>query len=505
MTQSLERLKRRAKSLLKSYRDDDPEALMRFRAYAPQALPDPVHADALHVVAREEGYPSWPRLKARLDSREGSLEDQLGRLRGALHNGHMLMVEALLAEIPDAAARDLGVAAALYDEDAVEAHLRRDPSAAVQVAGTRSPLLHLCGSRLPLQRPELVERGPRIAARLVASGAEVNAGIPAAPGETHQLSPLYFALGHAGNLPLAEWLLEAGADPNDNESLYHATELGHGAGVDLLLRHGARVEGTNALYRALDFNAHEIVRALLRAGGDPNEVNWKGPGYNTLHHAGLRMCDGEMAEVLLAAGADPQALFDGRLPYATALLYGNIAFAEGLASAGAPTEVPPALEPLVAVAQGRSPEGFIDPAKLPDGGAALLSELVHLPGTLDHIRRLVEAGFPWDAPEGEGLTPVQVAGWEGKQETFAYLLSLSPDLSHVNGYGGTLFSTILHGSENCPARAERDHIACMRLALELGVALPRRAPDAATEPAMAAFLADWAERHPGQVIEGGVV
>ena len=85
-----------------------------------------------------------------------------------------------------------------------------------------------------------------------------------------------------------------------------------------------------------------------------------------------------------------------------------------------------------------------------------------------------------------------------------YFLSLSPDLSHVNGYGGTLFSTILHGSENCPQRAERDHIACMRLALEHGAALPRGALSAIGEEDMIAFLADWAEARPGQVVEDGV-
>ena len=86
----------------------------------------------------------------------------------------------------------------------------------------------------------------------------------------------------------------------------------------------------------------------------------------------------------------------------------------------------------------------------------------------------------------------------------AYLLSLKPDLSHVNGYGGILLSTIIHGSENCPNRGERDYIGCLDLALSEGVALPRRAIDLAGDPDVAAFLSDWAEAHPGQVVEGGV-
>jgi hypothetical protein len=72
---------------------------------------------------------------------------------------------------------------------------------------------------------------------------------------------------------------------------------------------------------------------------------------------------------------------------------------------------------------------------------------------IGHLARLVALGVPFDTPDGEGLTPVQIAGWEGLPDIMAYLLSLKPDLGHINGYGGTLLSTILHGSENNPNRA----------------------------------------------------
>jgi hypothetical protein len=128
---------------------------------------------------------------------------------------------------------------------------------------------------------------------------------------------------------------------------------------------------------------------------------------------------------------------------------------------------------------------------------------LRLPGRLDHVRRLVALGLDYDRPDAEGLTPVQVAGWEGLPEAMGYLLGLRPDLTHVNGYGGTLLTTIIHGSENCPDRARRDHVECLRRALIHGVALPRQAIAFAGEPEVAAFLADWAEARPGQVVDGG--
>jgi len=70
----LGRLKAQAKALLKAFRADDPQARIRVAAQLPRfTLPTPAAhlnrqfalADALHVIAREQGFRSWPRLKAR--------------------------------------------------------------------------------------------------------------------------------------------------------------------------------------------------------------------------------------------------------------------------------------------------------------------------------------------------------------------------------------------------------------------------------------------------------
>jgi len=99
---------------------------------------------------------------------------------------------------------------------------------------------------------------------------------------------------------------------------------------------------------------------------------------------------------------------------------------------------------------------------------------------------------------------VQIAGWEPLPEVMGYFLSLKPDLGYVNKYGGTLLSTIIHGSANAPYRSPRDYIGCLELALKQGVALPRRAIELAGDPNVTAFRADWSEAHPGQVLEDGI-
>jgi len=341
----------------------------------------------------------------------------------------------------------------------------------------------------------------------VANGADVNTGTSE---DDHPLSPLYWALGHAGNLPLATWLLETGANPNDGESLYHATELGHPDGVKLLLAHGADPKGTNALPRAMDFDSAEMVALLLRGGADPNEGSdaWTAGtgvqhGVPVLHQAARRMNSGAVLDLLLDHGADGTATWNGHSAYVFARVFGNFDLAQRLEERGQTTPLTKVEDMLAAAAIGETSIGFIDPAKVPDPYRNILREVLHLPGKLAHLRALVAIGMEWDRPDSEGITPVQAAGWAGLPDVMGYFLKLAPDLGHVNGYGGTLLGTIIHGSENNPNRADGDYVTCLRLALEEGVALPKRAIDMAGDEAVRAFLADWANRKPGQVVEHG--
>lgn len=72
---------------------------------------------------------------------------------------------------------------------------------------------------------------------------------------------------------LGRWLLDQGANPNDAESLYHATDLGHHEGLKMLLDFGADPTGTNALLRAMDFHDHAAVQMLLESGARADDFN----------------------------------------------------------------------------------------------------------------------------------------------------------------------------------------------------------------------------------------
>lgn len=509
-TSPLDRFRRAAKALKARYERGEPDALARLAAHPPRRDgADFRHADYLHVIARENSFASWPAMKEAIETLGLDRAEKLQRLKIALHHGQDNIVQRLLADIPDLAAGHFGLLCGLLDVQSVGAMLREDPSRAVTPIGPWTPLIHLCKSRMYQVWPDKAADAVAIADMLVANGADVNAssfehGSP--------LSPLYWALGHAGNLELAKWLLENGADPNDGESLYHATELGHAEGVKLLLAHGCDPKGTNALPRAMDFDSVEMVRLLLNGGADPNEGSdaWtqgtgKEGGVPVLHQAARRMNSGPLLDLLLDNGADPAATWRGHSAYAFAAVFGNAALVGRIEARGLQTPLTPTEEMLATAAKGDVPEGYIDTAKLPADYRNILREILHLPGKLPHLKALVAIGLEWDRPDAEGVTPVQAAGWCGLPDVMEYFLSLNPNLGHVNSYGGTLLSTILHGAGNNPLRADADYLGCLRLALENGVALPRRAIEASGNAEIVAFLQDWATAKPGQVVEHGVV
>lgn len=504
MTMSTDRLRREAKALARAVRAGEDEALARVRAVFPGAA-SVKHADALHVIARESGFASWPRLKLAGEISGMTREARAERLKVALYFGQDHVVRALLGAEPGLARANLGLRIALYDLDGVKAELAGDPEVASRVIGVRAPILHLAFSRHWRALPEGGARSVAMAELLVAHGADVNASYPAEPGSEHRLSALYGALGHAGNMDLARWLLEHGADPNDNESLYHATELGHAGGLRLLLKHGARSEGTNALLRAMDFNDLEMVRLLLEAGADPNEGVAEHPSGQPpvlipgLHQAARRMCSADIAEALIAHGGDGRASYQGHSAYAIACMRGNRAVAAVLRSHGQATELSE-IEKLLARAAEGPVAGRIDPGALSAEQRLLIHRMLGFDGTLDHIKRLVALGYDPDWCDEQQMPAIHIAAWEGLSDAVRWLLTLGPDLEHKNMYGGDLMGTVIHGAEFCPARAARDHLGAARAILDAGARLHLHDVTHCGVEAMSEMLADWAAEHPDRVV-----
>ena len=244
MTDPLEKFRRQAKELRRDHEAGEARARARLKNYPPRRDDQPLkHADYLHTIAMENGFRTWPAMKFAVESQGLDRAQKRQRLGSAMHNGQFWMVDQLLADMPDLLETSLPLQVMAYDLAGVERWLGMNPKLATAQEGFGPPLIHLCRSKMLKAWPEREADMLAIADLLLAHGADVNLGVPVYVDSDYKLPPLYYALGHADNMPLARWLLEHGANPNDDESLYHSTELGHHEGLKLLLGAWRRSDG----------------------------------------------------------------------------------------------------------------------------------------------------------------------------------------------------------------------------------------------------------------------
>jgi ankyrin repeat protein len=351
-------------------------------------------AEAQREIARGLGYASWPKLVHALDP--GRIAERFVALAGEPGGSALELLDAF----PDIR-EDPWVALTLGDASAIPDATR--PGGPLQ----RPPLAYVTRSRVASDTVS--------AARdLLARGADPNG--PAAEEWTN----LSIACAR-GDAQLVRVLLEAGADPNDNDSLYHSVEPGDSACLRLLLDHGAVVNGTSALHHALDYDRVEPVRLLLEHGGDPNESS----DWPALHHAALRGRSPEFARLLVEHGADPRARDgSGRTAYQHAVRRGRDDLAQALAELGSPTDLEPADRALSAIARG----GEVAAAELDDDAPEILIELAMSDAAT--LTRVVDAVGPnFSARWGGGPrgTLLHQAAWLGRVELVELLLRRGAD------------------------------------------------------------------------------
>jgi ankyrin repeat protein len=351
---NLEQLKRQAKDLLRSAQASDPAALGRFRvlpAFARASDDELARAslalhDAQSVIARELGFVSWNALRARVEELTLDFDAAVVHFVEAATDGRGDRAERLLALHPLIKSASFHAALLLGDEDAVAARLAREPALATQPGGPRGwePLLYLCHSSVSRNAVANPERTVAIARRLLALGADPNVRFPWLHHGVRRAA-LWGAVCATRLLPLADALLEAGADPNDGVTLPIAAGGGDLAALEVLLAHGADVnqawatDGSSTLYAILLWSNTPVgVRWLLEHGADPDPV-FPPNGETPLHVAAQRW-QLEVTEWLVQRGADiGRRRSDGRTPYAVAELSGNRAVAAWLLGRGASGEL----------------------------------------------------------------------------------------------------------------------------------------------------------------------
>ncbi len=317
---SLEYLKHQAKDLLKSHAARDAASAQRIREFHPRysgAADDAIFAaqlklsDAQLTIARQSGYPSWPRLKARIEKLTRADRLDLPHHERIEDSDFRRAVDLL----------DAG------DAEGLRLHLAQRPKLARQrvtfEGGNyfRTPTLLEFIAENPVRHGKLPANIVPVAEVILAAGVE-----QAAINET-------LGLVVSGRVPrecgvqtaLIDLLCDYGADPQS--SLRVATLHGELEAVDALLRRGARLdlpvaaalgrmedferllEAASqddrhvALALAAQFGHPEMVRLLLDAGEDPNRYNHGAHSHSTPLHQAAYYGHESVVHLLVERGA----------------------------------------------------------------------------------------------------------------------------------------------------------------------------------------------------------
>jgi hypothetical protein len=318
---NLDHLKYQAKDLRKAHTAHSLEAAQRIREFHPRfhsaadaeifAAPFSV-ADAQLTIAREHGFPSWPRLKAHVEKPTPSNQEK--------RPCHERIEDPLFRRAVDLL--DAGDIAGLKAHLDQNPHLVRQRVAFEGINYFRNPSLLEFVAENPIRRGTLPPNIVAIAKVILEAGAE-----QAAINETLGLvcSGRVPRECHV-QLPLIDLLCDQGADPNTAMQ----SALGHGEfeAAEALLLHGAKLDlpaaaalgrpedfrqllpratsddRHRALALASQFGHIEIVKALLDEGEDPNRYNPLGcHSHSTpLHQAALAGHD-QLVRLLVERGA----------------------------------------------------------------------------------------------------------------------------------------------------------------------------------------------------------
>ena len=228
--------------------------------------------DAQFKIARLYGFPSWPKLKAYVDS-----FGQIGRLKQAIDTNDLARVKDLMSRHPELHRAPLGYGKNGPLTWVAECRVPWEPPSPTRLAMAKWMIengsdVHQ-GRDGPLMRAAL--KGNRIAMLelLVSYGADVNA-------EWNGDFPIIFAPCEAVDPQALKWLLDHGANPNCGNA------RGRGTALDYVI--GTYARSPERLAACID--------VLLAAGG---ATRYNGPGVLEV----LRRQLDRLAEQL---DADPQ-------------------------------------------------------------------------------------------------------------------------------------------------------------------------------------------------------
>jgi len=479
---NLDQLRNQARDLLNAARAGDAASTKRI-----QAVSDRLTLGAAQlVVARGYGFSSWARLKAEVEARTTDLAEKVPVFLEASIRDYTDRAARMLAANPEIAGYSFATALVLGDADHVRAEIERDPDLATRPDARSgwTPLHAVCGSRWHRLDPARTDGLLAVARLLLDAGADLEATIPGRRYGDRGRTPLGCAAATAstagGNEPIIRLLLERGAVPDDDDLYLVGFASNAHRCLRLLLDHMPNVADTveTALSAPISAGDTEGVRLLLEAGADPRRYA-DDPPCPAVYAAVRSGCPSELVELLVAHGADPDALGpDGRSPYRLAVGKGRADLAALLRGRGAPddaTDIDRFLSACMGGDRAEAEQLVVDRVGLlgrlsetEQGGAMVQAAEV---GGTAAVALMLDLGFPIEARGGDqGSTALHAAAYAGSAETVRLLLDRGADIeAHDTTWDSTPLDWAAVGSGERPKHNPGpDWVATVRTLIEAG-------------------------------------
>jgi ankyrin repeat protein len=510
---NLEHLREQAKELLRSVHQGDAAALELFRSLVSFSAPASLKlADAQHVIARDYGFPSWPKLKEHVESLARVLPPA-EMLTVAIRAQDAEKTARLLESHPELKAQidqplanyGAGMQAML---GAVQYSDRKTIDVLLKAGADINARSHWWAGGIGV----LDECSPEMAAFLMERGALLDAHSAARLGSVEKLREFVTAdpgvvgvrgahgqtvLHFGSTIEIAQFLLEHGADIDARDTEHESTAA----------QHMLRV--VQARYYPRD--RQEIARALVARGCRTDILMAAALGDLPLvrRHidadpACIRMRVTEAYFPKQDQRSDGTVYIEifgrGRTPHLVARDFGH--------------------QEVFQFLMERSPEDvkLSQAFELGDEGIfhALLAKRPNLIATLsdeerrqlpdaaqnnnnDAVRLMLKAGWPVDARGEYGLTALQWGAWHGNAEMVREVLRCGPNVELKDGqYEIPALGSALHGSENSWHRDTGDYAATVEALIEAGAKPPKLTDDLEASEAVREVLKRYEEREGGE-------
>lgn len=484
---NLEHLRRQAKDLRKAVRQGDTGALRRAASATTEQGPvdrNTFHdggfsiLDAQRTVAREYGFPSWAALKREVERRTLSFEERVEQFVLAVADERMGRAIQLIEDTPEIAAATFHAALVLGDTDTVRAAVDNNPELANSPGGPKKgwyPLHYVAISSFHREDPKYADGLEATTRILLENGADPNAAWVHPTWPDSSLKPLYHATGISNNAGVARLLIEAGAELDDGESLYHAAENFHLESLILLREAGADLGRTNAnqwgntpLYFILGHRnsqysaetANQDAAWLLENGADPN-IKMRDGGETALHAAIKAMRSAQIIERFLKHGADPSLpRDDGKTPYDLAVRNGDTEIITLLENSGAEKRRLTEKERFLKACMSADRETAqaiknADPGILGslDEEERYLFVEAAIENKVEALRVMLDLGFniTFKGSKEWSATALHWASWHGQTEACRFLLERGAplDLPANPPEASAPLGWAIHGSTSC--------------------------------------------------------